>query len=250
MKEVNLNTESEAQDFISFLEKHEIDFELQRFRDSSVIAPYENKPRERFKYWGQVRLENEEGERLEKLLVSHLLDHSNDNNWGGSKQMKRKNDFDFVKAILFLLCLGLGFFCAKFWQANKRMSTVKNYDYVWSADGTTLLCKLKSNEKVITRFFDKNFDGNNEKIEVYSTGGIKVSEQIDKDEDGLFEGYKMFDVNQKEIGNGFDRNADGFYEEWNYFLENGIRLKLKDENNNGAYELKNVNNLKNWLNKQ
>lgn len=128
-------------------------------------------------------------------------------------------------------------FMIKFWYQNSRNSGDKNYIYEWNYDGTVFSMKDRKNGKDVYRYIDRNYNLNFEEVVSFSKDGNFITNSFDENEDGIFELSIVRTSDFNAIAEYSDQNNIGFHSRIVLILENQDTLVLKDENENGLYEI-------------
>lgn len=123
------------------------------------------------------------------------------------------------------------------YRTNQRLQADKHYTSEWNSDFSEVLLHHNTKKLLLQKHHDKNFDLNYEKMEVFWAGKL-ISESIDADEDGVFEVTKYLDSDGQVSSKYTDNNNNMMSEKIEFFLENGERIILLDDDQNNIYQLR------------
>ncbi|MGD1839389.1 MAG: hypothetical protein ACFB0B_00605 [Thermonemataceae bacterium] len=125
--------------------------------------------------------------------------------------------------------------CLRYYDITQKSSRDKNFRYEWSVNNDKLSVYHKQTGELVSISYDKNYDYNFEKLEVYFQG-VRMEEFIDENEDGWFEVIKLFDKKGNLVSKNSDTNGDSLHDRIEFTLENGEKYLFVDNNQNGIYE--------------
>ena len=149
-----------------------------------------------------------------------------------------KSRFPVKTILLALYAAIMTIMCARYYYQVQYESSDKNFRYEWNSLNTIQKQIQKSNGRLVTEFFDEDYDGNWEKIVSYI--GIKnkrVSIMRDEDEDGYIESMLYLNARADTLEFIRDTQYDPEFDYMMFVLDDGKgHVILRDNDHDGYWE--------------